>query len=164
MAGGRAGLAADPQARYVAVQLQGQCGWCKRRSGHEPCLQGLPEYHCKSGSDKREGSVNPTESFIVTHFNEVVSLIIAAALGWAGKAFYATIQEQKALKKAVKALLHDRLYQSCRYYIQQGYVDSEGLTNVGLVYEAYHELKGNGTGTNLYERMTALPLREDHIA
>ena len=121
-------------------------------------------YHYKSGSDKREGSVNPTESFIVTHFNEVVSLIIAAALGWAGKAFYATIQEQKALKKAVKALLHDRLYQSCRYYIQQGYVDSEGLTNVGLVYEAYHELKGNGTGTNLYERMEALPLREDHTA
>lgn len=100
----------------------------------------------------------------MTHLNEVVSLIIAAALGWAGKAFYATIQEQKALKKAVKALLHDRLYQSCRYYIQQGYVDSEGLTNVGLVYEAYHELKGNGTGTNLYERMKALPLREDHIA
>ena len=94
----------------------------------------------------------PTESFIVTHFNEVVSLIIAAAMGWAGKTLYATIQEQKALKKAVKALLHDRLYQSCRYYIQQGYVDSEGLTNVGLVYEAYHELKGNGTGTNLYER------------
>lgn len=108
--------------------------------------------------------MNPTESFIVTHFNEVVSLIIAAALGWAGKAFYATIQEQKALKKAVRALLHDRLYQSCRYYIQQGYVDSEGLTNVGLVYEAYHELKGNGTGTNLYERMKALPLREDHTA
>lgn len=108
--------------------------------------------------------MNPTESFIVTHFNEVVSLIIAAALGWAGKTLYATIQEQKALKKAVKALLHDRLYQSCRYYIQQGYVDSEGLTNVGLVYEAYHELKGNGTGTNLYERMKALPLREDHTA
>lgn len=100
----------------------------------------------------------------MTHFNEVVSLIIAAALGWAGKAFYATIQEQKALKKAVKALLHDRLYQSCRYYIQQGYVDSEGLTNVGLAHEAYHELKGNGTGTNLYERIKALPLREDHTA
>ena len=28
----------------------------------------------------------------------------------------------------------------------------------------YHELKGNGTGTNLYERMKALPLREDHTA
>lgn len=82
--------------------------------------------------------MNPTESFIVTHFNEVVSLIIAAAMGWAGRTLYATIQ--------------------------QGYVDSEGLTNVGFVYEAYHELKGNGTGTNLYERMKALPLREDHTA
>lgn len=106
--------------------------------------------------------MNPTESFIVTHFNEVVSLIIAAALGWAGKAFYATIQEQKALKKAVKALLHDRLYQSCRYYLHQGYVDVEGLTNVGVIYEAYHELHGNGTGTNLYERVEGLPVREEH--
>ena len=106
--------------------------------------------------------VPPTASFIVTHFNEVVSLIIAAAMGWAGKTLYATIQEQKALKKAVKALLHDRLYQSCRYYLHQGYVDVEGLTNVGVVYEAYHELHGNGTGTNLYERMEDLPVREEH--
>lgn len=98
----------------------------------------------------------------MSHFNEVVSILIAGAVGWVGKTLYSTIQEQKALKKAVKALLHDRLYQSCRYYINQGYVDPEGLTNVGFVYEAYHELHGNGTGTNLYERMKALPLREDH--
>ena len=38
--------------------------------------------------------MNPTESFIVTHFNEVVSLIIAAAMGWAVKTLYATIKEQ----------------------------------------------------------------------
>lgn len=107
--------------------------------------------------------MNPTESFILTHLNEIVSILVAGIMGWMSKTLWATIQDQKALKKGVKAMLHDRLYQSCRYYIQQGYVDSEGLTNVGLVYEAYHELKGNGTGTNLYERMKALPLREDHI-
>ena len=106
--------------------------------------------------------MTPTESFIASNMNEVVSIIIAAAVGWVGKTLWSTIQEQKALKKAVKALLHDRLYQSCRYYIKQGYVDPEGLTNVGFVYEAYHELHGNGTGTNLYERMKALPLVEDH--
>lgn len=106
--------------------------------------------------------MNPTESFITSHINEVVSIMVAAAVGWFGKTLWSTIQEQKALKKAVKALLHDRLYQSCRYYIKEGYVDPEGLSNVGIVYEAYHELKGNGTGTNLYERMKALPLVEDH--
>ena len=66
------------------------------------------------------------------------------------------------LKKGVKAMLHDRLYQSCRYYLHQGYVDVEGLTNVGVIYEAYHELHGNGTGTNLYERVESLPVREEH--
>ena len=107
--------------------------------------------------------MKPTESFILTHLNEVVSIIIAAAIGWIGKTLWSTIQEQKALKKAVKALLHDRLYQSCRFYIKEGCVDPEGLGNVGIVYEAYHELHGNGTGTNLYERVKALPLVEDHV-
>lgn len=82
-------------------------------------------------------------------------------MGWMGKTLWATIQEQKALRKGVKAILHDRLYQSARYYIKQGHVDMEGLTNIGLVYEAYHELKGNGTGTDLYKRIKELPLREE---
>ena len=106
--------------------------------------------------------MKPTESFILTHLNEIVSILVAGIMGWMGKALWATIQEQKALKKGVKAMLHDRLYQSCRYYLHQGYVDVEGLTNVGVIYEAYHELHGNGTGTNLYERMEGLPVREEH--
>lgn len=79
--------------------------------------------------------MNPTESFIVTHLNEIVSILVAGIMGWMGKTLWATIQEQKALKKGVKAMLHDRLYQSCRYYLHQGYVDVEGLANVGVVYE-----------------------------
>lgn len=106
--------------------------------------------------------MNPTESFVLTHLNEIVSILVAGIMGWMGKTLWATIQEQKALKKGVKAMLHDRLYQSCRYYLHQGYVDVEGLTNVGVIYEAYHELHGNGTGTNLYERVESLPVREEH--
>ena len=79
--------------------------------------------------------MKPTESFILTHLNEIVSILVAGIMGWMGKTLWATIQEQKALKKGVKAMLHDRLYQSCRYYLHQGYVDVEGLTNVGVIYE-----------------------------
>lgn len=105
--------------------------------------------------------MKPTESFVATHLNEIVSILIASAMGWMGKTLFDMINEQKALKKGVKAILHDRLYQSSRYYIKQGWVDLDGLTNLQFIYESYHELKGNGTGTNLFERIKALPLNEE---
>ena len=105
--------------------------------------------------------MKPTEGFIVTHLNEIVSILIASAMGWMGKTLFIMINEQKALKKGVKAMLHDRLYQSCQYYIKQGWVDLDGLTNTRFIYESYHELKGNGTGTDLFERIKALPLNEE---
>ena len=39
-------------------------------------------------------------------------------------------------------------------------IDTDGLDNVGVIYRAYHGLKGNGTGTNLYKRVCALPIKE----
>ena len=94
------------------------------------------------------------------HLGELAFGALAAALGWLGKTLWNTVQEQKALKKGVKAMLHDRLYQSARYYIKEGYVDMDGLTNIGFIYEAYHELKGNGTGTALYNKVKELPIRD----
>lgn len=117
-----------------------------------------------SGRSRHAGSSEeeiPTQEFVNAHFNEVISFLITAALGWMGKTLFDTIQEQKALKKGVKAVLHDRLYQSARFYLKQGWVDVEGLGNLGIVYEAYHELHGNGTGTTLYNKVKALPVKEE---
>ena len=47
--------------------------------------------------------MNPTESFIVTHLNEIVSILVAGIMGWMGKTLWATIQEQKALEKGVES-------------------------------------------------------------
>lgn len=69
--------------------------------------------------------------------------------------------EQRAVKEACVALLHDRLYQSCRYYLAQSHIDVEGLNNVEHLYRACHDLGGNGTGTELYSRVKALPIREE---
>ena len=54
--------------------------------------------------------------------------------------------------------MHDRLYQSCTYYIKQGHIDMGGLKNIEYLYKSYHALGGNGTGTELYNRAKALPL------
>lgn len=68
-------------------------------------------------------------------------------------------QERKAVKDGLLAILHDRLYQACTFYIAQGFIDSAGLKNLEYLYTSYHALGGNGTGTELYNRACALPIR-----
>lgn len=66
------------------------------------------------------------------------------------------------MKDGLKAILHDRLYQSCNYYIARGWIDTVGLTNIGYLYNSYHALGGNGTGTELYNRAKALPIKNSY--
>ena len=37
----------------------------------------------------------------------------------------------------------------------------EALKNIEYLYNAYHALGGNGTGTELYQRVQKLPLEEE---
>lgn len=71
--------------------------------------------------------------------------------------------ENAAMKQAMLAILHDRLYNECTYYLTQGYIPidkaEEIMNNVKLIYEAYHTLGGNGTGTEIYNRFKALPIK-----
>lgn len=70
-------------------------------------------------------------------------------------------EEQKALKEGVLALLHDRLYQGCRYHIHNGQITDGEMSNMEYLYNGYHALGGNGTGTELFERIKKLPLKEE---
>ncbi|MGX8268448.1 hypothetical protein ACWTCY_16910 [Anaerostipes caccae] len=70
-------------------------------------------------------------------------------------------EEQRRVKEGILAILHDRLYQACTFYISKGYIDVDSLKNVEYIYNAYHDLGGNGTGTELYNRVKALPIKED---
>ena len=71
--------------------------------------------------------------------------------------------ENDAVKTAMVAMLHDRLFQCCRHLIKQGFIpleESESvLDNIRMLYETYSALGGNGTGTELYHRVVALPIR-----
>ena len=58
-------------------------------------------------------------------------------------------------------ILHDRIYQACQHYIQQGYIDMAGLKNLEYLYRSYHALGGNGTGTELFNRAKALPIHDN---
>ena len=83
------------------------------------------------------------------------------AFGLLGTAIIAVAIKYKALLDGVRAILHDRIYQACQHYIQQGYIDASGLKNLEYLYRSYHTLGGNGTGTELYNRAKALPIHDN---
>ena len=63
-------------------------------------------------------------------------------------------------EKALLAILYDRLFQLCQNYIAAKRISTEELKNLEHLYENYHRLGGNGTGTELYNRCCELPLKE----
>lgn len=66
-------------------------------------------------------------------------------------------KEYEALKNGVQSMLRDRLIQSALSYEKQGWVDTNALENVGLMYSAYSALGGNGIVTKLFNEMQGLP-------
>ena len=71
--------------------------------------------------------------FIIKYWMEWVFGIVAGGLTLAYRRLSKKVKvqkdENKAMKDGLKAILHDRLYQSCNYYIARGWIDTVGLTN-----------------------------------
>ena len=72
--------------------------------------------------------------------------------------FEAESKEQQLIKEGVLAILHDRLYQSCQYHIHRRSITIPDLDNLEYLYRSYHDLGGNGTGTELYSRCRSLSI------
>lgn len=53
------------------------------------------------------------------------------------------------------------IYTECYRFLELGHITRDGLRNLTYLYKTYHTMGGNGTGTNLYERASALPIRDD---
>ena len=95
-------------------------------------------------------------SYISAHWTEWSIGLLGLGWGYLVK----KVTEYKTIKDGLLAIMHDRLYQSCTYYIKQGHIDMGGLKNLEYLYKSYHALGGNGTGTELYSRAKALPIRD----
>ena len=70
-------------------------------------------------------------------------------------------EETKKIKAALLAVLHDRLYQTCKYYLHTGHISSHALKNLEFLHDAYSDFGGNSTGTELFNRCKHLPLKDD---
>lgn len=69
-------------------------------------------------------------------------------------------QEDETIKQAVKALLSDRLLQSCEFFIESGYITDVALKNILKMSKAYEDLgDGDPTIEVLIEELKKLPKR-----
>lgn len=100
------------------------------------------------------------QEFILSYWLEALFGLALTGLGLAYKRLKRRFKEQDDIKAGVVAMLHDRLYQSCMYFIELGEIPLSALKNIEHMYKAYHKLGGNGTGTELYERVNELPLKK----
>ncbi|MDF7639931.1 hypothetical protein PT285_11015 [Lactobacillus sp. ESL0791] len=55
--------------------------------------------------------------------------------------------------------LHTSLDALCYEAIQQGFITEEQFTRLNQVYNVYHSLGGNGSGTKLYQQASQLPIK-----
>ena len=89
-------------------------------------------------------------------FAAISGVLAAAYHRLAGRLKKEQVKTQ-AINAAVLALLHDRLYQACTFYLKRKYCTLEDRDNLEYMFRPYKALGGNGTGEDLYNRCLALP-------
>ncbi len=68
--------------------------------------------------------------------------------------------KKSADKKALIALLHDRIYEKCEKALVNKSIPMSEFKAISYLYEPYAELGGNGTGKALYEQVSKLEKTE----
>ena len=66
-------------------------------------------------------------------------------------------REQDAIKLGIQALLRDRIVQCYNHYQEKGFCPIYAMDNITALYTQYHALGGNGTVTELVERLKDMP-------
>lgn len=62
------------------------------------------------------------------------------------------------IKEGLKAILRDRIIQSCSYFLKEGYITYVAKENIMRMYNAYTQLGGNDIATGIYEDAMKLPI------
>lgn len=98
---------------------------------------------------------------ITEHLVEILFTGIAAMLGIAYKVLATRIKrmhaEDQAQRNGICSLLRNGIIDVYNRYTERGHIPIYALENVERMYDAYHGLGGNGTVTELVNRLRELP-------
>ena len=67
---------------------------------------------------------------------------------------------ETAEQEALRALLHDRIYEECKNVLKRGEVSTEDYDNLQHLFKPYEKLHGNGTCKKLMSEVEDLPLSD----
>lgn len=98
--------------------------------------------------------------FILRYWVEELFAVLIAAITWLVRQVKLKKTDYDILRKGIVALLHDRIYQSCSFFIARGWCSMEDRSNLEYLYRPYKALGGNGTGESLYRKCLELPFSE----
>lgn len=101
--------------------------------------------------------------FIVKYWVQELFALLIALVTWLVKQVRCKKKEYEVLNDAIKAMLHDRLYQACGFLIGKGFCTLEDRQNLEYLYVPYKKLGGNGTVESLYHKCMELPIAADQI-
>lgn len=100
------------------------------------------------------------KQFIIEYWMEALFGLAIAGLSFCYRTLRNKLKQQEAIKEGVIAMLHDRLFQLGMDYISRNEISVSELQNYEALYVAYHNLGGNGTGTEIFERVKELPIKK----
>ena len=95
--------------------------------------------------------------WILKYWIQELFALVIAGLTWCIRRLRRKKTEYDVLREGILALLHDRLYAACSFFIAQGWASLEDRENLEYLYRPYKDLGGNGTGERLYNTVMKLP-------
>lgn len=99
--------------------------------------------------------------WLVKYWLGVIFGAVTGAGGWAARTLWKRQKQQQAQQEALKdgmlALMHDRIFAIYEECNRKKHASVEDIRNLEYLYRPYHKLGGNGTGTELYERVKKMP-------
>lgn len=102
------------------------------------------------------------QELLIKYASEIVLSFIILVLTAKYKDLTTKVENKEkrdhALEDGVKSILHYLLYRECKVCLDAQQVSTEELKEIEHIYDAYHALGGNGTGTALYNRILSLPI------
>ena len=101
--------------------------------------------------------MNVVEIIVTAVVSGIASFVVGGALTWLMTKKKRITAIEKAEQNGMKELLRSKLIDYHDKYIEKGYCPIYVKESATRSYESYHELGGNGTITQLYNELMALP-------
>lgn len=101
--------------------------------------------------------------YVLNLIGEIVLTGAVAFFSFSYKRISRKLAEQEKVKDGVVAILQDRILSVGTALIAKGEISVSELRNFENLYDVYHSLGGNSTGTEIFNRVKSMDILSDEI-